>query len=78
LIKVKDFLEKTVNKVTEENIALETLKNEMEARIGKLEGELKNLRSQMFNHKKIGREDLERQSIEVDSMKGELDNAIKR
>ena len=37
LIKVKDFLEKTVNKLTEENISLETTKNEAEARVSKLE-----------------------------------------
>ena len=50
----------------------------MEARIAKLEGELKNIRSQSFKQKKIAREDLERQSIEVDSMKSELENANKR
>lgn len=50
----------------------------MEARIAKLEGELKNIRSQLFNQKKISREDLERQSIEVDSMKSDLENANKR
>ena len=36
LLKVKDFLEKTVNKLTEENISLETNKTEMEARVSKL------------------------------------------
>lgn len=36
LLKVKDFLEKTVNKLSEENINLETSKNDNEAKIGKL------------------------------------------
>ena len=36
LLKVKDFLEKTVNKLSEENINLETNKNDNEAKIGKL------------------------------------------
>ena len=36
LLKVKEFLEKTVNKLGEENIALETMKNENESRISKL------------------------------------------
>lgn len=57
LIKVKDFLEKTVNKLTEDNIALESGKTEMENRISKLEGEIKSTRAQMFNQKKISRED---------------------
>ena len=41
----------------------------MEIRIGKLESELKSTRTQMFNQKKISREDSERASLEVDSMK---------
>lgn len=41
----------------EENIALETLKSEQEGRIGKLEAELKSLRSQLQTQKKLGRED---------------------
>lgn len=57
LLKVKEFLEKTVNRMGEENIALETLKSEQEGRIGKLEAELKSLRSQLQTQKKLGRED---------------------
>lgn len=41
----------------------------MENRIGKLEAEVKSTRAQMFNLKKIAREDTERASLEVDSMK---------
>ena len=41
----------------------------MENRISKLEGEVKSTRTQLFNQKKIGREDTERASLEVDSMK---------
>lgn len=36
LLKVKDFLQKTVNRLGEENTNLENAKNEMEARLGKL------------------------------------------
>ena len=50
----------------------------MEMRIGKLEGELKSTRSQMFNNKKVMREDTDRASLEVDSMKGELESTTKR
>lgn len=78
LLKVKDFLEKNVNKLTEENISLETTKTELEARVSKLESEIKTTRSQLFNQKKISREDSERSSLEVDTMKSELENATKR
>ena len=50
----------------------------MENRINKLEGEVKNTRTQMFNQKKIAREDTQRASLQVDSMKSQMDNAMKR
>ena len=50
----------------------------MEARISKLESEVKSTRSQLFNQKKISREDTERSSLEVDSMRSEMENATKR
>lgn len=39
---------------------------------------MKGLRSQLFNQKKLAREEIERGSIEVDSMKSESENAAKR
>lgn len=71
LLKVKEFLEKTVNRMGEENIALETLKAEQEAKLGKNETELKSLRGQLMKQRNLAREDTERIGIELDSLKSE-------
>ncbi len=78
LLKVKEFLEKTVNRMGEENIALETMKAEQEAKLVKNETELKSLRSQLMTQRKLAREDTERIGIELDSLKSESEQAGKR
>jgi chromosome segregation ATPase len=78
LLKVKEFLEKTVNRMGEENIALETVKAEQEAKLAKNETELKSFRTQLMTQRKLARDDTERIGIELDSLKSESEQAGKR